>query len=72
MIAVAAPAYGDGARHVDSVDAAVTALEDLTDGDAVLVRAAAWLLSNGSHRVARLAATSERRRKQPSPPATTA
>ena len=38
VIAVAAPAYGDGARHVDSVDAAVTALEDLTEGDAVLVK----------------------------------
>ncbi|MBD0023817.1 UDP-N-acetylmuramoyl-tripeptide--D-alanyl-D-alanine ligase [Gordonia pseudamarae] len=39
VIAVDAPAYGDGARHVAGVDAAVAALADLADGDAVLVKA---------------------------------
>ena len=38
VIAVGAPAYGDGARHVADVDAAVAALGDLADGDAVLVK----------------------------------
>ncbi|WP_194291429.1 UDP-N-acetylmuramoyl-tripeptide--D-alanyl-D-alanine ligase [Cumulibacter manganitolerans] len=38
VIAVAAPDYGSGARHVPDVQAAVDALGELGDGDAVLVK----------------------------------
>ncbi len=38
VIAVDEPAYGDGVTHVADVDAAVAALGDLTEGDAVLVK----------------------------------
>ncbi|GAC67678.1 UDP-N-acetylmuramoyl-tripeptide--D-alanyl-D-alanine ligase [Gordonia soli NBRC 108243] len=38
VIAVTEPTYGSAARHVDGIDAAVEALGDLGDGDAVLVK----------------------------------
>jgi UDP-N-acetylmuramoyl-tripeptide--D-alanyl-D-alanine ligase len=38
VIAVDAPDYGPDARHVADIDSAVTALSDLSAGDAVLVK----------------------------------
>jgi UDP-N-acetylmuramoyl-tripeptide--D-alanyl-D-alanine ligase len=38
VIAVDAPDYGPDARHVADVDAALAALSELSEGDAVLVK----------------------------------